>query len=86
MCQEELAQRLRPLTRGARSSVMRQDHHGGSVEYKNTWLFDPQTSAASKDVRRRPLFLKDMDFTLRRISVDKPKWWSNGGQTHSQTK
>jgi hypothetical protein len=30
----------------------------------------------SKDVPRRPIFLKNKDFALWRISVDRPKWWS----------
>jgi hypothetical protein len=30
----------------------------------------------STDVLRRPIFVEDRDFALRRISVDKPQWWS----------
>jgi hypothetical protein len=41
---------FRTLARGARSSVMRQDH-GGSVEYKNTWLSTPRHR---QRFRRRP--------------------------------
>ena len=44
---------------------------------KEAWLFDPQTSAACPRTSTRcPVFLKNKDSALRRISVDKPKWWS----------
>jgi hypothetical protein len=36
----------------------------------------PDIGSLSKDVRRRPIFLKNKDFALRRIPVDEPKWWS----------
>jgi hypothetical protein len=43
---------------------------------KTSWLLTPDIGSASTDVLRRPIFLKNKDFTLGRISVDKPKWWS----------
>jgi hypothetical protein len=36
----------------------------------------PDIGSVSKAVHRRPIFLKNKDFALRRISVDNP----NGGQ------
>jgi hypothetical protein len=43
---------------------------------KNSWLLTPDIGSVSKDVLRRPVSLKNKDSALRRISVDKPKWWS----------
>jgi hypothetical protein len=40
-------------------------------------LDPPDIGSGSKDVHRHPIFLENKDFALRRISVDKPKWWSH---------
>jgi hypothetical protein len=65
----------------------RQDHHSGSRQDKNLWLFDPQTSAA------RAQTSADVQFSLkiRILHLDVFRWTNpnggqNGGQTHSQTK
>jgi hypothetical protein len=66
---------------------MGQDHHGGGGEDKNSWLFDPQTSAAC------PQMSSDVQFSLK-IRIlhtlgflrTKSRWGQNGGQTHSETK
>jgi hypothetical protein len=63
-----------------------QDHHGGSDQDKNSWLFEPDIGSVSTDVPRCPTFLKNKDSALRRVSVDNPNGGQNGGQTHSQTK
>jgi hypothetical protein len=62
----------------------RQDHHSGSRQDKNLWLFDPQTSAAC------PRTSPDVQFSLKirilHLGIFRwtsPKWWSNGGQPHS---
>jgi hypothetical protein len=39
-------------------------------------LLTPDIGSVSTDVLRRPIFLRDKDFALRRIPVDNP----NGGQ------
>jgi hypothetical protein len=46
----------------------------------------PDIGSVSKDVPGCRTFLENKDFAHLRISVDKPRWWSNRGQTHSQTK
>ena len=63
---------------------MRQDHHGGSVEYKNTWLFDPpDIGSVPENVHTRPIFVKNKDFAFRVYFSDNPNGGQNGGQTHS---
>jgi hypothetical protein len=37
----------------------------------------PDIGSVSTDVPRRPVFLRYKDFALRRISMDKAKWWSD---------
>jgi hypothetical protein len=65
----------------------RQDHHSGSRQDKNQWLFNPQTSAAW------PRTSPDVQFSLEIRILDlgafrwtNPDGGQNGGQTHSQTK
>ena len=79
ICQEELVQRFPPLTRGARSSVMRQDDHRGSLEYKNTCFFDPRDRQCPKRSTDVQFSLKIWDFTFRLLL----SYNANGGQTHS---
>jgi hypothetical protein len=40
-------------------------------------LTPPDIGSVSKDVTRRPVFPRNKGFELRRISVDKTKWWSD---------
>jgi hypothetical protein len=65
----------------------RQDHHSGSRQDKNLWLFDPQTSAAcppmSSDVQFS-LEIRILHFGVFRWT--NPNGGQNGGQTHSQAK
>jgi hypothetical protein len=51
------------LTRGTRSSVMGQDH---------LWLLTPDIGSVATNVPGRPIFLRDKDSGLRRISVERP--------------
>jgi hypothetical protein len=51
-----------------------------SIDHGNP--LTPDIGSVSMDVRRHPIFLTNMDFTLGSISVDSRKC----GQTHSQTK
>jgi hypothetical protein len=86
-CQEGISRDTQALMGGTRSSVMGKIIAVPAGQDKNSWLFDPQTSAAC------PRTSPDVQFSLRirilHLGVFRwtnPNGGQNGGQTHSQTK
>ena len=86
-CQEGISRDTQALMGGTRSSVMGKIIAVPAGQDKNSWHFDPQTSAAcprtSPDVQ---FSLKLRDLHMGVFRWTSPNGGQNGGQTHSQTK